>query len=114
MDTGRLITRRTVMSATCVATVAAMMSPAPTAEAKADLARPRVMWQQCVERALQCFPTGGGYHTGRNIPGIGNFTDSTQFDSFNCSLTFLNRLAGNRILGKLVFIFRAIDCGIEG
>ncbi|MCP3885202.1 MAG: Tat (twin-arginine translocation) pathway signal sequence, partial [Propionibacteriaceae bacterium] len=42
MDTGRLITRRTVMSATCVATVAAMMSPAPTAEAKADLARPRV------------------------------------------------------------------------
>ena len=68
MDTGRLITRRTVMSATCVATVAAMMSPAPTAEAKADLARPRVMWQQCVERALQCFPTGGGYHTGRNIP----------------------------------------------
>ena len=44
MDTGRLITRRTVMSATCVATVAAMMSPAPTAEAKADLARPRVMW----------------------------------------------------------------------
>ena len=68
MDTGRLITRRTVMSATCVATVAAMMSPAPTAEAKTDLGRPRVMWQQCVERALQCFPTGGGYHTGRNIP----------------------------------------------
>ena len=68
MNTDRLITRRTVMSATCVATVAAMMSPAPTAEAKTDLGRPRVMWQQCVERALQCFPTGGGYHTGRNIP----------------------------------------------
>ena len=48
MNTDRLITRRTVMSATCVATVAAMMSPAPTAEAKTDLGRPRVMWQQCV------------------------------------------------------------------
>lgn len=68
MKTDRPITRRAVLSTTCAATLTAMMSPVVTAKAEEDLGRPTVVWQQCVRRALGRFPTGGGYHTGRDIP----------------------------------------------
>ena len=68
MKTDKPITRRTMMSATCVAALAATVSSAFTAEAKAGLERSTIMWQECVQTALRCFPTGGGYHTGKDIP----------------------------------------------
>ena len=68
MKTHRPITRRAVLSTTCAATLTAMMSPVVTARAEEDLGRPTVVWQQCFRRALGRFPTGGGYHTGRDIP----------------------------------------------
>ena len=64
---GPIMGRRLILG-TCVASVAAAMSPEFTLESKAACRKPTTMWKESMEGALKCFPVGGGYHTGRNIP----------------------------------------------
>ncbi|MCG7369279.1 MAG: Tat (twin-arginine translocation) pathway signal sequence [Cutibacterium avidum] len=62
------ITRRRLVLGTCVASAAAVMSPAFTLESNAAFGKSTTMWNESMGDALKCFPVGGGYHTGRDIP----------------------------------------------